>query len=49
MTKKELNKDNIQNLLEGYTKEELQNITTIIEQCKDIIWDMAHYYSAGGR
>ena len=43
-----LPKENV-TLLEGYTKEELKNITTIIEQCKDIIWDMAHYYSAGGR
>ena len=43
-----LPKENV-TLLEGYTKEELLNITTIISQCKSIIWDLARYYSAGGR
>lgn len=36
-------------LLEGYTEEEIKNIKAIIDDCKDVIWDMARYYSEGGR
>lgn len=35
-------KDNI-TLLEGYTEEEIKNIKAIIDDCKDVIWDMARY------
>lgn len=31
--------DNV-TLLEGYTEEELKNIRTIIDDRKDVIWDM---------
>lgn len=43
-----LPKENV-TLLEGYTEEELKNIKAIIDDCKDVIWDMARYYSEGGR
>lgn len=43
-----LPKDNI-TLLEGYTEEEIKNIKAIIDDCKEVIWDMARYYSEGGR
>ncbi len=43
-----LPKENV-TLLEGYTDEEFANIKNIIVDCKDVIWDMARYYSEGGR
>ena len=43
-----LPKDNI-TLLEGYSEEEFENIKAIIDDCIDVIWYMARYYSEGGR